>query len=245
MKKIAFTISDNNNLKYAKDMEKTLRKFHSEEELPLLIVSGDDLNKRLALDPFFFYRATPVIASELTDYDVIIKIDADSFITGDLSDAWKTPSDVSVVLNSNPKEATVFPYTIWDIPMHEYVNCGFVVMKDKKFIEHWKKLCYSPHFGSYQMREQDLLNILVQYGDYDVELLDASEGFFGLASKGYWQYITEEKGRLILNPTEDGYPPVSKIIKVIHFAGGNDPSKGNYRIKFKPEVVKHIDKLIK
>lgn len=245
MKKIVFTIADDNNLKYAENMEKSLRKFHSKEELPLLVVSGDDLKKRLALDQFFYYRATPIIASELSsDYDVIIKIDADSFITGDISEAWKQDSDVSVVLNSNPKEAVAYPYTILDIPMFEYVNCGFVVMKNKKFIEHWKKLCLSRHFMNYQMREQDLLNILCHYGDYVVVLLDGGDSLWGLSSKGYWQYITVEKDKLILHPTE-GYPLVSKYIKVIHWAGGNDPQKMNYRTRFKPEAVKYIDNLIK
>jgi hypothetical protein len=226
-------------------MEKSLRKFHTEEELPLLKITGEDLQKRIATDPFFFYRATPVIASELKDYDVVIKIDADSFITGDISDAWKVDSDVCVVLNSNPKEQTVFPYTIWDIPMPEYVNCGFVVMKNKKFIEHWKKLCFSPRFNNYQMREQDFLNILCHYGDYDVELLDGGDSFWGLSSKGYWQYITVAKDKLILNPTDDGYPPVSKYIKVIHWAGGNEPQKMNYRTRFNEKAVKYIDKLLK
>ena len=34
-------------------------------------------------------------------------------------------------------------------------------------------------------------------------------------------------------------------IKVIHFGGGNIPNKGNYRIRFQPEVVKRIEELIK
>jgi lipopolysaccharide biosynthesis glycosyltransferase len=92
VKKIVFTIADDNNLKYAEMMEKSLRKFHSEEDLPLVVIKGDDLKARLTIDPMFFYRATPIIASELLkDYDVVIKIDADSIVTGDLSDAWKEP----------------------------------------------------------------------------------------------------------------------------------------------------------
>lgn len=246
MRKIAFTIADDNNLKYAEMMEKSLRKFHSKEDLPLLIVSGADLQKRLAIDPMFYYRATPVIASELTsDNDVIIKIDADSIITGDLSDAWKENNDASVVLNSNPREYISYPYTIWDITPFEYLNCGFVVMKSQRFIAHWKTACFSKHFNNYQMREQDLLNILCHYGDYHIDLLDAGDGMWGLSTKGYWQHIEVEKDKLVLNPI-DGYPPVKKEVKVIHWGGGNtDPQKMNYRIRFKEDVVKFLDKLVK
>jgi len=246
IKKIAFCIADDNNLKYAEMMEKSLRKFHSKEELPLLVVSGADLQKRLVNNPMFYYRATPIIASELTsDNDVIIKIDADSIITGDISDAWKEKSDVSVVLNSNPKEYLAYPYTIWDIAPFEYFNCGFVVMKNKRFVDYWKLLCFSSHFNNYQMREQDLLNIMCHYGDYRIEILDAGDSLWGLSSKGYWQYIEVDNNKLVLNPIE-GYPPVQKTIKVIHWGGGNtDPQKMNYRIRFSEPVCKYLDKLIK
>ena len=43
------------------------------------------------------------------------------------------------------------------------------------------------------------------------------------------------------------WPPdgKEKVIKLIHWAGGNIPNKMNYRIHFKPEVTKYIDNLIK
>ena len=34
-------------------------------------------------------------------------------------------------------------------------------------------------------------------------------------------------------------------IKIIHFGGGNIPNKGNFRIKFQPDVVGRIEWLIK
>jgi hypothetical protein len=187
------------------------------------------------------------VASELfyKGYDCVVKIDADSIITGDLSASWKEPDiDMSCVFNSNPKEFATYPISVWDISPLEYLNCGYVVMRNHEMVEHWKKLCFTYHFDNYQMREQDLLNIICHYGDYKVEILDAGDSFWGLASKGYWQYIDVLKDKLILNPTEDNYPTVSKWIKILHWAGGNAPSKMNYRIKFKPKVIKFIDKLL-
>jgi hypothetical protein len=246
VKKIVFTIADDNNLKYAEMMEKSLRKFHSEEDLPLVVIKGDDLKARLTLDPMFFYRATPIIASELLkDYDVVIKIDADSIVTGDLSDAWKEPDiDMACVFNSNPKELQTYPVTVWDINPLEYLNCGFVVMRNKDMVEHWKNLCFTYHFNNYQMKEQDLLNILCHYGVYKVQVLDMGDSFFGLASKGYWQYIEVVNKKLSL-PPQEGYTNVSKWIKVLHWAGGNTPDKMNYRIHFKESVVKWLDKITK
>lgn len=247
MKKVAFVIADQKNMKFLENMKKSLRKFHTEEELPLIEITGKDLDERLARDPSFFYRATPVIAKELMDegYECVIKIDADSLITASISEAWEGEFDAKLVLNSNPREFKVFQYTVFDInPITEYVNCGFVVVKSKEFVEHWLKLCFSPHFNNYQMREQDLLNIVVHYGNYNVDLLDNGEGLWGLSSKGYWQDVIVKDDKLVL-PAQTDWFAIDKTIRVIHWAGANDPSKGNYRIKFQPEVVKYIDRLIK
>ncbi len=41
-------------------------------------------------------------------------------------------------------------------------------------------------------------------------------------------------------PTQFG----PKQLCVYHSGGGNTPDKGNYKIRFSPEVTKYIDKLI-
>lgn len=244
-KVIAFTIADKANLKYLKMMKKSLRKFHSEEELPLQEITGKLLKDTLAKDPAFFYRATPVLASNFKDYDVVIKIDADSIITAPINEAWEGDFDVRVVLNSNPREFKRYPVTLLDIdPVQEYLNCGFVVMKSKEFIDHWHKICYSKHFNTYQYREQDLLNILIHYGNYKAELLENSDGLWGLSSKGYEPDVILKNKKLIL-PGNKEWNKEDKEIKIIHFAGGNDPNKGNYRIKYQPEVVRFLDRLVK
>jgi lipopolysaccharide biosynthesis glycosyltransferase len=245
--KVLFVIASEDHMPMATRMIASLRKFHSAEELPVVIIGPEELKSRL-IDPLFYYRATPIIASELFDqgYKTVIKIDADSIITGDLSESWSNGGvDASVVLNSNPREWKKFQYTIWDIQPFEYINNGYVVLKNKKFARHWMNLCLGPHFVPYQMKEQDMLNIMCHYGDYMVDLLESHNGLWGLSGKGYEAEMKVEKNKLVLPPTEDGYIRVTKDVKIYHFAGGNDPQKGNYHTKFSEETSKWLDNLQK
>ncbi len=241
---IGFTISDKNNLKYFKMFENSLRKFHDQKELPLVLIGPEDLKKRLT-DKDFFYRATPVIAKEFIDkYDYVIKFDCDQIVTGNLSHLWEGEFDVAVVNNSNPREMKSYPVSVWNINPLAYVNCGLVVMRSEEFVKHWYDQCFQPHFFNYQFREQDLLNILVQYGNYNVRKLDEGNSYWGLASKQYWPEIQLKEDKLILYKSEE-WPDKDKEIKILHWGGGNSPDKLNYNIRFKPDVIERLDFLTK
>ena len=118
-----------------------------------------------------------------------------------------------------------------------------MLSKSKKFVNHWKNLCMSPHFNFYQYREQDLLNIMVYYGDWQTRFLDAGKNWHGLISKGFWPSCVIKDEELVL-PKNEEWGNEDKVIKVIHFAGGN-VNKGNYKLLFKPEVVSWLNKLVK
>lgn len=247
--RVAFIPTDQNNMKYAQMCINSLRKFHSEEELPIVIIDEEKV-KQIG-DPHFWYRATPIVAKGLMkDYETIIKLDADQIVCGDLSHIWTGEDfDVAVVNNSNPREDKVYPIRLMDIHPLSYVNCGLVVLKSKTFNEHWFKLCFSDHFYNFQYREQDLLNILVFYsgenfgGPYKVKFLDNGDSFHGLASKGYWPDIILKDGELIL-PANEEWNKEDKKIKVLHWAGGH-VGKMNYRLNFRPEIIKRLDELVK
>lgn len=241
-KRVYWSIADTNHLPYFKIMEKSFRKFHPNDEL---ILFGDKEIKDMN-DKYVFYRATPVFTKKLMrqGYTEVCKIDADSIITGNLDSIWDGDYDVAVVNNSNPKEMESYPVTVWDISPLAYVNCGFVVMKNPRFVEHWNKLCFQQHFLNYQFREQDLLNIMVHYGDYEVKKLDEEDSFYGLASKQYWLNI-EVRGDDLVLPKGSEWPDRDKYIKVIHYAGGEAADKMNYRIHFREPVIKWLDKLLK
>lgn len=225
---IAFCPADKNNDKFFHQMENSLRKFHTEEELPLIRVEGHPT------DPQFWYRATPLIGGGLLkEYDTVVKLDADQIICGKLDDTWQGDFDMGLVLN-DPS----YPLGVWDITHPKYFNNGYVVMKSKKFVDHWLRLCMSPHFDKYQFKEQDLLNLLASdYFDYKIRNLDDGESIYGESGKPVWATSKLVDDKIMVGEKE---------IKVIHFGGGaGDPSKGNYRIRFPKEVVTRIEWLIK
>jgi len=252
MKRAYFTIADKNNLKYYEMLKESLSKFSDDK---LILIDEDKVNQ--LGDPYFYYRATPIVAKGLLKkYDAVCKLDADTIITGNIDHIWEGDYDVAVVKNSNPKEDARYPVRLMDIHPLSYVNCGFVVMKSKGFVENWLKLCMSDHFLNFQYREQDLLNIMVFYmsepfgGQWKVRHLDDGNRWHGLISKGYWPNIgiannpeTGEK-HLFLDKNDEWPKDDVKIISAIHWAGGN-VGKMNYRLHFKPKVVKYLDKLIK
>lgn len=210
----------------------SVRKFHTEEELPILRYDLANVN-----DQTKWYKAKPLIARELIkDYETVIGMDVDQIVVAPINNLWEDKDifDVGVVLN-DPS----FPIQTWDIM--PYFNNGLVVMKSKDFIDHWWRLCESRHFMSYQYREQDLLNILASdYMNYKVNVLDGGNEVYGEFAKPFWAEAYLRDNRLYFKLKD-----VEKEIKVIHFGGGGDINKGNYRIRFSPEVVKRIEELTK
>lgn len=241
---------DDDNLKYFEQFKNSLAKFHPDLEIRRF----DNPDPK---DQAWWYRSKPILARQLMEegYDIVIGADADQIVTGDLSELWTGDDwDVAVVQNSNPKnlqehqDATGQILTVMDInPMH-YVNAGLVVMRSKEFVDHWYDLCMSYHFNAFQFKEQDLLNILVHYGNYRVKFLDASNKWYGLISKGHEAKLVlaqpyEGKMRLVLLKDDEWPTDETKDIMIWHMAGGKD--KPNFRTKFQPDVVKYLDQLIK
>lgn len=240
-KRIFWTISDQKNLEYFAKMQISFKKFHPKDELRLF----DDLAIQATRDPLIFYRATPYFTKQLMEegYDEVCKLDCDQLITGSLDHIWEEDFDVACVQNSNPREVKNYLVSVWDINPLDYINCGFVVMKNKGFVDHWWNLCSSYHFNSYQMREQDLLNIMVFYDNYKVKFLDKSNKWHGLVWKKYEPEVQLRDGKLILPKNNEWPKDEDKELVCWHVAGGNTPNKMNYRTKFQPEVVKFLDKL--
>ena len=252
MKKIVVTIADGNNIELANNMVNSLRKFHSEEELPVYVVTGDELQAYLNEDPHFFYRATPILGERfLKEYDLVIKMDADQIVLGDLSYIWSTNYDIGTVLNINRVDPKRYGFvTTASIDPTEYFNCGLVAMRSKDFVNHWKNLCFSQHFGRLQFREQDLLNIICHYGQYKVKCFDYYDemnnyyAWHGLVSKGETVRAKIIGKDVVIPRGDDGYPDRDVRLKVFHFAGGGNESR-NYRLWFNEELINYIDELVK
>lgn len=222
---------DPKNLKFFNDFEKTLHKFHPDLEVRRI----DNPNPN---DREFWFRAKPIIANQLFEegYEQIILADNDQLILGDLSELLDIgDNDIGVVFN----DAT-YPIQLWDIRW-PYYNNGLVILKSKEFARHWLRLCLTPHFNAYQFREQDLLNLLCSdYFNYKVKKLEESK-IYGEWAKSLWPkaFLRDDKVYIKMDDKE-------RQVCIVHFGGGSgEPSKGNFRIRFSPEVSDFIDKLLK
>lgn len=240
MSRVFFTVADKNNEKWANDMIRSLKKFHPDEEV---ILYGQKELDELRYDEIneFFYKSTPFFTKELIKkYDTVIQINADSIVTGKLDHILNDTSyDVGVVLNNN----RIDRYTIWDIPANMYYNCGFVVMRNREFVEHWWKLCNSYHFPNTMFREQGLLNILCHYGNYNVKCLDDKKFANGLIIKSEWGRLEMRDGKLIC-PALKEYNADDWEVSIIHVAGGNNPNKMDIFNKFSDEVSNYLKQCI-
>jgi len=243
MKIIAFTVADQNNIEYAKKMANSFHYFHPDIELK--IYTEKDIENKIN-----FYRQKPMFARELIkEYDLVIGLDADQIVTGDLSYMFDKDFDVAVVNNFSRSDIEKYGYiSVFDIPPDQYMNCGMVAMKSKKFVDHWWDLCNSYHFDRLKYKEQDLLNIMIHYGQWNVLALDRGNNGYnawhGLLSKGEWLKMKLINDKLILPKAKDMYPETNKEIKIMHWAGGSNEPKMNYRTTCSEEVIKYLDKLI-
>lgn len=246
---VAFTVADKNNLPYYEMLKNSLRKFHSEKELPLVLYTEKDITEKGD-----YYKQKPLFASKLMDeYECAIGLDADQIILGDLSYIWTQKNyDIGTVLNTNREDPKKYGLVQgWGIPHNEYFNCGLVAMRSKQFVNHWLSICNSRYFPRFQYGEQDIMNILAHFGGYKVKCFDQYDkinnyyAWHGLVFKGEEMRAILKDGKVILPPDYQGYPDRPLEMKVWHTAGGGNEKKLNYRIKFNEELIKHIDTLVK
>jgi hypothetical protein len=239
MKTVAFTVADSKNLVWAKALEKSFKHFHP--DIPFIIYDDEAINKSGVYRPAIFYVATPFYGRKLIkEYDQVIKIDADSIITAPL-DIIESPEtfDVGVVYNYT-RDIISEGIKVWDIDPKLYFNNGFVIFRSKEILEHIWLLCNRPNIVNYPFREQDILNIVCFYGNYMVKRLDDGDSWYGLRSKSEWSKCIMENGLITLKKGKDFYPEKDKIIRALHWAGGNQDIKMNYRAFFSEEVSDYI-----
>jgi hypothetical protein len=266
---LVFTAADKKNFDFTIMMLNSLRKFHdwpvvfvTDEKDPEKLkklpknVTTKDLEPYLKADPLFFYKQKPVIAEEyMKDYELVLGLDADQLILGDLSYILNTKDyDVGTVINWNRVDPIQMGGYVqgWGILPPEYFNCGLVAMRSEKFVHHWKTLCFTDQFERLQYKEQDLLNILCYYGNYNVRCFDHGDGpanyaWHGLIGKGEYVRAVLKDDKIIIpkGEGEQPFPGEDQEVKVIHFAGGqNNPQKGNYRTLFSEDIIKRIDYLV-
>jgi hypothetical protein len=239
----AFTIFDYENKAYADIMTKMWRHFHPDIEMREFGPDAINAAKVGAL----FYRATPYFTQKLFQegYETVIKVDADSFIFGNITECLVGDYDIGVVYNWNRTDPKTYGLvSVCDLTPQEYFNCGFVVMKNQEFVKRWLELCYSFHFDRFQYKEQDLLNILCYFDKYVVKRLDDEDNWYGLISKGENAKFILKDNQVICPKSQDKYPPIDKCVKVYHVAGGRQENKMNYKILFNDDIQKFIEGIL-
>lgn len=250
---VAFTVADNKNLHHAQALVNSIRKFYTEEELPIVVYGQEVLDQ--IQDPGKFYKQKPLFGSMLIDqYETVIGMDADMICLGKFDHFWKGDFDFAPVLNFNRADFKQYgPITFPPLDPTEYMNAGLVVMKNPQFVRHWLNLCNGKYFEKMQYREQDFLNILYHFGDYKVKCLDykTESGeitWNGLISKGEHHRAELRNGEVWLpgNP-EEGYPIEDVRLTFLHTAGGQGEKKilDTFRVYFTEEVADYIASLIK
>lgn len=269
MKKVVlFAACDPANFKYAVSFWNSMVKFHNPLEIDMLLyttqLNQDELKKlpsgikTIDLNPFlkddsqFFYRQKPLIMESLIkDYECVVGFDVDQIVFGDLSYIWKTTDyDVATVMNYNRIDPKIYGFVEGPgiLPV-EYFNCGLVACRSAKFIHHWKVLCFSPQFDRLRYREQDLLNILCYYGNYNVRCLDHGDplggmlAWWGLISKGELNKAELRGDKIIIPKAEDNFPKKDTELKLVHMGGGNNKND-NWGAYFPTEAMERINYLI-
>lgn len=266
-------------LDYARKMIASLIKTNPDiqKKADIVLITEKEFNQLGGTQEHMLYMTPWFTKYLLKDYECVVRIDSDMIITGDISSCWEGDFDVAVVQNANPRELKSQinmmgqPVAVWRVDPMDYVNCGFVVIKSEKFVDHWLKFC-TPANKMYRMYEQDFLNILVFNGNYKIKFLDgdfdearlakggyvlnavpnqAPDKWFNLISKGYWSEIVIKDKKLILPKNSgsdiDAWPNdgFDKEILGIHFAGGALAGKfDNLDTQFQPEVVEYLKYLI-
>lgn len=270
---IIFSTADVNNFPHSVSFFNSLTKFHKPTEVDMLLYTNEKRPEQLNRlpegvrvedvtpyleDPAFWYRQKPIISEPLLDeYEVVIGMDSDQLVLGDLSYIWKTEGyDVLTVLNFNRSDPNFYGLVELNqvgINAMEYFNCGLVALRSKKFAHHWKVLCFSEQFERVRYREQDILNILCYYGNYNVRCADHMDtiagmnAWWGLISKSELHRAQLRKEEIII-PKGEGetpYPPVDTVLKIVHLGGGSGGLKNNWGTYFNPDVMERINELKK
>ena len=200
----------------------------------------------------FTFSLTPLFLQRyINEYDVMVRLDGDMLILGNLDHVLEGDYDVAVSQNSSPFDwknhlrFTGQRLSVYDINPLDYVNCGLVAVKSKRFAYHWWRMCNAPYFNKYPFREQDMLNLLVHYFPYNVKFLDHTPDnkWHGMIAKGYTPNAVLRDNKVILPKSE--YPKEDKELVAFHYGGGVGGVKGKYRLIFSEEVSNYIDTLIK
>lgn len=273
-----FSVSSKEYFKYAVNFWRSMTKFHSSSDIDMILYTNEDNFDNLKylpggiqrrdLQPFledskFFFRQKPIIMDQLLDeYEYVVGFDADSIILGNLDYIINMKgADVGTIYNWNRYDTQFYPMVeimrVGIAPV-EYFNCGLVACRNKQFAHNWLVNCFSPQFERCQYGEQDILNIMCYFGNWNVVCFDlpfqepnAKEityfGWHGLINKGEVNRAIVKDGEIIVPQGlgDTPFPPRDVKIKVFTLGGGHGAVKDNFTAFFSPEAMARVNEILK
>ena len=149
------------------------------------------------------WMMAPTCLDIADDYDMVIHVDGDAVVVGDLSEMISSDADVIGTLNNNAlgcaganaaittelmkydKESNTYTPRGTSIPTSAWLNAGVIAANKKQFWESWHDLNVSinEQLKSYNMRrlpapfgdENDTLNVVFHSGKFSTYIVDALE----------------------------------------------------------------------
>lgn len=268
-----FTVGSKEYSKYAIPFWKSMTKFHSPKDIDMIYYTNEknpkilkelpagiiirDLDP-LLIDPAFYYRQKPVLSEPLLDeYELVVGFDCDQLILGKLDYILeRTDYDIGTVINWNRWDVQYYQQVEMmriGIAPAEYFNCSLVALRSKKFAHNWMVNCFSPQFDRVQYKEQDIMNVMCYYGNWNVRCFDLPDapnkhfGWYGMIGKGELTRAIVKDGGIII-PKGFGdtpFPPEDVQLHAISLGGGHGAIKDNWSAFFTEDVMRRIGELVK
>ena len=234
-------------------MMSSFKKFHP--DIPLYMLTEKEINKEVQtvvpMAPDYF---SPLLTRTIADdYDLVVHIDTDVIVTDRLDEILEGDYDIAVARNNADQGSAGCgpPHNLnGEVDVFKYANGGVVASTKKEFWDDWVEL-NQKNFNKYPMHEQDNLNILLKSGKYEVKWLDPVDKplYYNIASaygdvkrwNGHphmhwesWERIEVKDDKLWL----DG-----KLIKMLHYAGGDVFPKFDLTKHFTREVAERLKEI--
>ena len=249
-------------------LEKSFKKFHPDVHFDIIGTERTQktIEKYSYIDecmtnenvPWFIrgktelFLTAPLVYDLKEKCDMIVHIDADSVVLGDLSEIFSSDEDVISVKNTsplgtwgmNPGSDRVHPYTGQVVGNHEFVNMGMWALNNFDFIDDWieynKAILTNPNVPiPYRLTdglgdENDTFSWLFHSGKYSNKIIDrhpCESGYYGCSvswgEKSNWDtwksfYIKNEKVYFM-----DPICEKEVQVKLLHLAGGGGKEKAN------------------
>ena len=206
-------------------------KFHP--DISLKIFRQAEINQTFAENPWINWDlAKATFGKKLaSDYKLVVNLDADQIVTGELNEIFKEEWEIASVMNNNEYDLKA---TRFNVPWQCYVNAGLIASRNKDFWDLWEKetMRYGMTTG---FREQDVLNDIFWSGRYTYRVLDALDQnvYYGTSTRGQWDKMYMEGDKLMLN---------NKQVKIIHSAGGHYLPKLDFeKWNLNPQVLERLN----